>query len=62
MKTLQRIERGLSKAEGAVLVLALSVMVVLAFVQVVLRNAANWSIPGADVFLRRLVLWVGLAG
>lgn len=52
----------LHRIEDAFLALLLSVMVVLAPLQIVLRNVFDQSISWADPFLRVLVLWVGLLG
>jgi TRAP-type C4-dicarboxylate transport system permease small subunit len=62
MKFLLNIDRALAAAEGTVLILLLSVMVVMAFLQVVLRNVFNEGIIWADILLRHLVLWIGLLG
>ncbi len=62
MKFLLKIDRALAAAEGAALILLLSVMVVMAFVQVVLRNVFHEGFIWADILLRHLVLWIGLVG
>ncbi|MDH4068859.1 MAG: TRAP transporter small permease subunit [Ignavibacteria bacterium] len=62
MKTLTAIENGLVKAETFFLVLFLSVMILLAFAQVILRNVFGTGILWADTVVRHLVLWVGFAG
>lgn len=62
MKILLRLDRALTRIEGALLVLFLSVMVVLSFVQVVLRNAFSESLLWGDILLRHLVLWIGFIG
>ena len=62
MKILALIDSALNKAEGMVLVLLLSVMIVLSFVQVVLRNVFGEGVLWADILLRHLVLWVGFLG
>ena len=48
--------------EDAVLVLLLSLMVVLAGGQILLRNGLDAGLVWADPLLRVLVLWVGLVG
>ena len=73
MNTLKTIERGLARLEGWLIVLFLSLMVVLTFLQVVLRalsvhvhlhwantlmGALDWSEP----FVRLLVLWLTFLG
>jgi C4-dicarboxylate transporter DctQ subunit len=62
MKLLERINSYLEKVESIFLVIILSVMVILAFLQVVLRNLFDQGILWADIFLRHLVLWVGFIG
>jgi len=62
MKFLLKIDRALAAAEGAALILLLSVMVAMAFVQVLLRNVLNEGIIWADILLRHLVLWIGIVG
>ncbi len=62
MKILKTLDLVLNKIEGALLVLMLSVMVLVAFGQVLLRNVFHTGINGADVLLRHLVLWIGFVG
>ncbi|HEY4611898.1 MAG TPA: TRAP transporter small permease [Bacteroidota bacterium] len=62
MKILQRVDALLNKVEGMLLVLFLSVMLVMAFLQVVLRNVFSFGFPWADILLRHLVLWVAFFG
>ena len=62
MKLLLRIDDWLTRLEGALLVVFLSVMVVLSFVQVVLRNFFSESLLWGDILLRHLVLWIGFIG
>ena len=62
MKCLDKINSYLEKAESILLVIILSVMVLLAFLQVLLRNFFDQGILWADIFLRHLVLWVGFIG
>lgn len=62
MKLLQKFDTLLNKAEGGLLILLLMVMILLAFVQVVLRNAFSSGILWADILLRHLVLWIGFLG
>jgi len=62
MKILKTLDLVLNKFEGALLILMLSVMVLVAFGQVVLRNVFHTGIDGADVLLRHLVLWIGFVG
>lgn len=62
MKILKSIDRALNRAEEAVLITLLSVMVVMAFLQVVLRNLFSSGILWADILLRHILLWLGFLG
>jgi len=62
MKFLLLLEQILSKIELAFLVISLIVMVILSFLQVVLRNIFSSGLLWADTFLRYLVVWVGFIG
>ena len=62
MKVLTAIDVALNRVEGALLVALLSVMVLLSFLQVVLRNVLGEGILWADVLLRHLVLWIAFLG
>jgi TRAP-type C4-dicarboxylate transport system permease small subunit len=62
MKILKTVDLALNKVEGALLILMLSVMVLVAFGQVMLRNIFHTGINGADILLRHLVLWIGFLG
>lgn len=62
MKLLQRIDDVLGRGEGALLIALLSVMVVLSFVQVVLRNLFSESLLWGEIVLRHMVLWIGFLG
>ena len=56
------LDRWLVRVEKAGIVLALSAMVGLSFLQVILRLFFSTSLLWADIFLRHLVLWAGLLG
>jgi TRAP-type C4-dicarboxylate transport system permease small subunit len=62
MKVLTVIDSALNKVEGSLLVLLLSIMVGLSFLQVILRNVLGEGIVWADILLRHLVLWIGFLG
>jgi TRAP-type C4-dicarboxylate transport system permease small subunit len=62
IRFLKNIDHWISRLETALLVTVLSVMVILAFLQVVLRNLFAEGILWGDTFLRHLVLWVGFIG
>ena len=61
-KFLKNIDGWIARFETILLVIVLSVMVLLAFLQVVLRNLFSEGILWGDTFLRHLVLWVGFLG
>jgi C4-dicarboxylate transporter DctQ subunit len=56
------IDKKLAFVENALLIIILTVMVVMAFLQVVLRNVFSYGILWGDIFLRHMVLWVGFLG
>ncbi len=62
MKLLQQLNSTIARIEGWLLVATVLFMVVLSFLQVVLRNLFSEGIMGADILLRHLVLWVGFIG
>ncbi len=62
MKVLKFLDKLISHIETIFIVLILSTMILLAFLQVILRNFFSTSIFGGDVFLRHLVLWIGFIG
>jgi C4-dicarboxylate transporter DctQ subunit len=61
-KIISGIDRSLLRFENFLIILLLSVMVLFAFFQVILRNVLSTGILWADIFLRHLVLWVGFIG
>jgi TRAP-type C4-dicarboxylate transport system permease small subunit len=62
MKTLKKLDNGLFYFENFIILLTLGIMVVLSFLQVVLRNLFDTGILWGDILLRHLVLWVGFVG
>jgi len=62
MKILETINKNIARVESALLVFIVTVMVLMAFTQVVLRNLFDQGILWGDIFLRHLVLWVGFIG
>jgi C4-dicarboxylate transporter, DctQ subunit len=62
MNALQKINSFFNKMEGALLILLLSIMVVLAFYQVMMRNLFHGGFLWGDVLLRHIVLWLGFLG
>lgn len=57
-----RIETGFSRLESALAVAGLMLMLGLSLLEVVLRNFFHTSLPGSDVLVRYLVLWVSFLG
>lgn len=62
MKFLHKIDNIISKIEEVFLIIFFSIMLVLGFLQVMLRNFFGSGFMWADPLLRHLVLWVGLIG
>ncbi len=62
MNVLQRLDALLNKFEGALLIFFLAVILVMAFLQVVLRNVFSYGFLWADIVLRHLVLWIAFLG
>jgi TRAP-type C4-dicarboxylate transport system permease small subunit len=59
---LYRLDRLLARLEQVLLTLLLSLMIAVAFTQIVLRNVFSTGISWADSLVRYLVLWVGFIG
>ena len=62
MKRWQRIDEGIARVEQFFLALSLSLMVIVAFLQIVLRNLFTTGLPWADELVRYCVIWVGFLG
>jgi len=60
--TLKRVDAGLGKVEAWTLVAILTVMMLVAFAQVVLRNLFSSGLSWGDSLTRALVLWAGFVG
>ena len=58
----QRWDAALGRVEKFFVAVMLSVMILLAFLQIVLRNAFSSGIDWGDPLVRYLVLWVGFIG
>ncbi len=56
------LKRLLEKAETIFLVLFLSIMLVFAFAQVILRDVFNTGLLWGDPLVREMVLWAGFVG
>jgi C4-dicarboxylate transporter DctQ subunit len=61
-KTLLKIDASLALLENFLIIVILGIMVLLSFLQVVLRNFFDTGLLWGDIFLRHLVLWVGFIG
>lgn len=55
-------EKIITKIVNGFVVVALTAMIVLAFLQIILRNFFSSGIGWADVTIRHLVLWIGFFG
>lgn len=62
MDSIRKINNAIAKIEEWLLVVIVLFMVVLAFLQVLLRNIFDQSFLWGDPLLRQLVLWVGFIG
>ena len=61
-KFLGKLDSGLFYTENFIILVTLGGMVILSFLQVVLRNLFDTGLLWGDILLRHLVLWVGFAG
>ena len=57
-----KLEFYFTRIESALAIFGLVLMLGLSLVEVILRNLFHTSIPGADVLIRYLVLWVSFIG
>lgn len=62
MRKLDQLNDALGRVEKFLVVGMLSVMILLAFLQIVLRNAFSTGISWGDTIVRYLVLWVAFIG
>lgn len=62
MKSLERMDAALGRLEKALMVFLMGAMILLAFLQIVLRNVAGVGLSWAEALVRYLVLWVGFIG
>ena len=60
-KLLRIIDKSLAFFENTLIIVLVAVMVLMSFLQVILRNF-DAGLLWADIFLRHLVLWVGFIG
>jgi len=62
MKSWERADEIVDRVEQAFICILLSLMILIAFLQIVLRNVFATGIAWADPLVRNLVLWVGFVG
>ncbi len=62
MKILDTLNTWIARVETVMIVIILTVMILLAFLQVLLRNFFDQGLLWGDILLRHLVLWVGFIG
>lgn len=62
MDAWDRLDEWLGKLEQFLLAIFLSLMILVAFWQIVLRNLFTTGMPWGDTLVRYLVLWVGFIG
>jgi C4-dicarboxylate transporter DctQ subunit len=62
MSRLERLDEAIDRVETAIVVLFISAMLVIAFLQIFLRNVFTTGLTWGDLILRNLVLWIGFIG
>jgi len=62
VKLLSKIDSTLNKIETTILIALFIGMLLMAFLQVILRNFFSGGIIWGDILLRHLVLWIGFLG
>jgi TRAP-type C4-dicarboxylate transport system permease small subunit len=62
MHILKQVDQILEKIEGQLIVLILSLMILLSFGQMLMRNFWDMGIIWGDTLLRQWVLWLGFLG
>jgi C4-dicarboxylate transporter, DctQ subunit len=62
VRHLSRVDAILAAVERGLIVALLSSMLLLAFLQVLLRNLWDSGLPWVDILLRHQVLWLGIIG
>ena len=62
MSTLQRLEQWMSVLERTAVVISFLGLLLLGFLQIVMRNVFASGLFGADEIMRHLVLWIGFLG
>lgn len=62
LRACRRLEQTLTRVELGIALLAFASMLLLSAADIVGRNLFNATVPGGDLVLRQLVLWVALPG
>lgn len=62
MSRLERLDEAIDRVETVIVVLFISAMMVIAFLQIFLRNVFTTGLTWGDLILRNLVLWIGFIG
>jgi TRAP-type C4-dicarboxylate transport system permease small subunit len=62
MNRLKRLDETLDRIETVIVVLFMSAMMGIAFLQIVLRNVFTTGLTWGELILRNLVLWIGFLG
>jgi len=62
MKFFKFIERLIVKLNIAIMAVSLAAMIILGFIQIILRNFFDSGLLNIDIIVRNLVLWVGFSG
>lgn len=62
MDTWERADEIIDRVEQVLIVILLSLMILIAFAQIVLRNLFDTGLSWGDPLVRNLVLWVGFIG
>ncbi len=62
MNRWERVDEVIGRVEQTLLVIFLGSMIIISFLQIVLRNLFHTGLDGGDLVVRNLVLWVGFVG
>jgi C4-dicarboxylate transporter DctQ subunit len=62
MNRWERVDEGIERVEQTLIVTFLGFMILIAFLQIVLRNFFSTGLDWGDQLLRNLVLWIGFIG